>query len=118
MQAIRQYHESAMECVELALIARLQGKYTEAATLFRRALEFEIMAVRQAEAEGRVQPTYAVLQYSAATLALDCNDLKKAERLITVALDHNPPPEIADELRELLRHIHAQDPEHPCQSIQ
>jgi len=106
-----------MEMAELALVARRYGQHIEAAGLFRQALDFEIVAIREAEAGGRVQPTYAILQRSAATLALDCSDLKMAERLATIALAHNPPAEIAEELRELLRQVHAQDPSHPLQYV-
>ena len=39
---------------------------------------------------------------SAASLALQCQQFREAERLIATALSGNPPVEIAEELRELL----------------
>jgi hypothetical protein len=43
-----------------------------------------------------------VLHRSAASLAVDCLQLREAERLIGRALAGNPPPDIDDELRDLL----------------
>jgi hypothetical protein len=43
-----------------------------------------------------------VLHRSAASLAVECFQLREAERLIGRALAGNPPPDIADELRDLL----------------
>jgi hypothetical protein len=38
----------------------------------------------------------------ASSLAVECCQLREAERLIGRALSGNPPPDIADELRDLL----------------
>ena len=43
--------------------------------------------------------------YIAATLAIDCGELKAAERLITTALSGNPPEDIAEELKDLFIQI-------------
>ena len=43
-----------------------------------------------------------MLHRSAATLAVECGELRYAERLIGRALAGNPPEDIADELRDLL----------------
>jgi hypothetical protein len=48
------------------------------------------------------EPTRSVLHRSAASLAVECCQLREAERLIGRALAGNPPPDIADELRDLL----------------
>jgi hypothetical protein len=48
------------------------------------------------------EPTRSVLHRSAASLAVECLQLREAERLIGQALAGNPPPDIADELRDLL----------------
>ena len=48
------------------------------------------------------EPTRSVLHRSAASLAVECLQLREAERLIGRALAGNPPPDIADELRDLL----------------
>jgi hypothetical protein len=49
-----------------------------------------------------LEPTRSVLHRSAAALALECSELREAERLIGRALAGNPPEEIANELRDLL----------------
>jgi hypothetical protein len=49
-----------------------------------------------------LEPTRAVLRRSAAVLALECSELREAERLIGRALAGNPPDDIANELRDLL----------------
>jgi hypothetical protein len=49
-----------------------------------------------------LESTRAVLHRSAAVLALECSELREAERLIGRALAGNPPNDIADELRDLL----------------
>lgn len=105
MSAIRNHHNRAMEMAEMALVARLKGQGDDADGFFRRALEFELMAIKEAEASGRVEPTYSVLQRSAATLALDCNDTRGAERIVAKALAQDPPTEIAEELRDILEQV-------------
>jgi hypothetical protein len=49
-----------------------------------------------------LEPTHSVLHRSAAVLALECSELREAERLIGRALAGNPPVDIANELRDLL----------------
>jgi hypothetical protein len=48
------------------------------------------------------EPTRSVLHRSAASLAVECFQLREAEQLIGRALAGNPPPDIVDELRDLL----------------
>jgi addiction module HigA family antidote len=94
-----------MEFAERAFVVRVQGNIEESTKLFEKALENELAAISKLEAEGRVEPTYSVLHRSAGTLALDCNQPRKAEQIATKALAQDPPQEIADELRELLHRI-------------
>ena len=49
-----------------------------------------------------LEPTRSVLHRSAATLAVECSELREAEKLIGRALAGNPPDDIANELRDLL----------------
>jgi hypothetical protein len=59
-----------------------------------------------------LEPTRSVLHRSAAVLAIECGELRDAERLIGHALAGNPPQDIADELRDLLlTEIYAHRPE-------
>ena len=52
------------------------------------------------------EPTRSVLHRSAASLALECDETREAERLIGRALSGNPPDEIAEELRDLLEDVY------------
>ena len=103
--SVRDSHNKAMDFVERAFMVRVQGNTEESTKLFEKALENELAAISKLEAEGRIEPTYSVLHRSAGTLALDCNQPRKAEQIATKALAQNPPQEIADELRELLHRI-------------
>ena len=102
---VRDFHNKAMEFAERAFMVRVQGNTEESTKLFEKALEYELAAIAQLEVEGRIEPTNSVLHRSAATLALDCNQPRKAEQIATKALAQDPPQEIADELRELLHRI-------------
>jgi len=105
MSAIRDYHSQAMEFAELALVARMRGEHEHAGHLSRQALECELSAIGEMDATGVIEPTYSVLHRSAATLALDCSDPRSAERIVAKALTHDPPSEIAEELRDLMEQI-------------
>jgi hypothetical protein len=48
------------------------------------------------------EPTRSVLHHSAVSLAVECCQLREAERPNNQPLAGNPPPDIADELRDLL----------------
>ena len=100
--SVRDSHNKATDFAERTFMARMQGNTEESTRLFEKALENELMAISKLEAEGRIEPTYSVLHRSAGTLALDCNQPRKAEQIATKALAQDPPQEIADELRELL----------------
>ena len=73
--------------------------------LFQQALEHELAAIDALE--EYIEPTYSVLHRSAATLALDCNDLRKAEQLAAKALAKEPPDFVADELRDVLGQVYS-----------
>ncbi len=100
MSEIDELHNNAMDLVELALIQRLRGNIQEEMEITRRALQLELAAIR--ELGDYIEPTFAVLHRSAGTLALRCNEYLEAERIACTALSRNPPPEIADELRDLV----------------
>lgn len=106
MNAIKKFHDKAMDLAELALLARIKGDSEGALPLFEQALEYEVAAIESMD--EYVEPTFSVLHRSAGTLALDCNKLRKAEKLAATALAKVPPPEIAQELRDLLERIHFQ----------
>lgn len=106
MSVIKNLHSKSMELAERAFIVRSNGELGESIDLFRQSLDFELAAIAEMEATDRIEPTYSVLHRSAGTLALDCNEIRKAEQIVTRALSQDPPPEIAEELRDLLEQIY------------
>ena len=97
-----------MECADLAEEARRTGDNGAYNDHIRSAMENEIKAAEQVRGEITLEPTRSVLHRSAASLALECGDLRIAEKLIATALSGEPPDEIAEELRDLLENVHFQ----------
>ena len=106
MNTSNDLHRRAMDVAALALMDRMHGNTKQEHARFERALDLELAAI--AELEEPVEPTFSVLHRSAATLALDCKQFRRAEKLVATALVHEPPPEIADELRDLLEQVNFQ----------
>lgn len=100
MSILDKLHDQAMEAAFLADLERRKGNEKDAAKLFEKALDLERQAI--AEMTTPVEPTWSILHRSAGWLALDCNRPRQAEQLACIALTGDPPPEIADELRDLL----------------
>ena len=106
MNALNDSHNKAMELTELALVKRAQGNKEGSISLFEKALEHELIAIAELDKNNEIiEPTYSVLHRSAGTLAMDCNQTRKAEQIVAKALAQNPPYEIAEELRDLLEQI-------------
>jgi hypothetical protein len=105
MSQIQTLHQQAMDLAEAAAVARLRGEIEQAAQLTRQAFEQEIQAAALMGSTLDAEPTRSVLYRSAASLAIECGELRAAERLIATALSGNPPPEIAEELKDLFIQI-------------
>jgi hypothetical protein len=105
MSQIQALHQQAMDLAEAAAVARLRGAVERAAQLTRQAFEQEIQAAALIAGTLDVEPTRSVLHRSAASLAIECGEVQTAERLIATALSGNPPPEIAEELKDLFIQI-------------
>ena len=106
MSALNELHDQAMDLTFFALRERKHGNEAKALPLFQQALKLELAAIDALE--EYIEPTYSVLHRSAATLALDCNELRKAEQLAAKALAQEPPEFVADQLREVLEQVYAQ----------
>jgi hypothetical protein len=102
MQDLETLHREAMELVDQALLARQQGDTETVMALARAAFIKERAAADLVADQFDLEPTRSVLHRSAAVLAIECHQLRDAERLIGRALAGNPPDDIADELRDLL----------------
>ena len=106
MSSTRDLHNQAMDLAETANAACREGHLQQAERLFEQAFVFEQEAALRLASNTNAEPTRSVLHRSAATLALNCNRLRDAERLIAVALAGDPPEEIAEELRDLLEQVY------------
>jgi hypothetical protein len=102
MQDIETLHREAMELVDQAILARQQGDAEAVMVLSKSAFTKERAAADLAANQLDLEPTRSVLHRSAAVLAIECAELREAERLIGRALSGNPPDDIANELRDLL----------------
>lgn len=100
------FHRAAMEAAEKAELARLAGDFHAADEGFRNAYEREAKAAALVANSYELEPTRSVLLRSAASLALECKEIREAERLVTQALSGYPPEEIAAELRDLLEQVY------------
>ncbi|MBD2118549.1 MAG: hypothetical protein EWV63_20005 [Microcystis aeruginosa Ma_OC_H_19870700_S124] len=105
MSQIQTFHQQAMDLAEAAAVARLRGEIKQATQLTRQAFEQETQAANLIAGVLDAEPTRSVLHRSAASLAIECGELRAAERLIATALSGNPPPEIAEELKDLFIQI-------------
>ncbi|MEB3336678.1 MAG: hypothetical protein VKJ46_04395 [Leptolyngbyaceae bacterium] len=102
MQNVETLHREAMELIDQAVLARQRGDSAQVSELTRIAFQKEYAAADLVAAQLHLEPTRSILHRSAAVLALECAELREAERLIGRALAGNPPDEIANELRDLL----------------
>ena len=100
-------HRKAMNFSEKAQIARIRGDESGALISFKKAFELERESAMLLKDEKVKLVTRAVLFRSAAVLALDCDEISKAEELIKLGLSGEVPPQISDELR-LLKRVVAQ----------
>ena len=92
-----------MDIAERAILERVRGNIEESVQLFGQALHCELSAVDSLDEP--VEPTYSVLHRSAASLALNANQPRKAEQIVAKALAGEPHAEIAEELRDLWEQI-------------
>lgn len=99
MNPSRKAHDRAMDLAHFADRARATGDLDEAARLFAEALERELTAIHSLDRPSPL--TFAVLHRSAAWLALECKEDRLAEKLASTALAQEPPPQVADELRDV-----------------
>ena len=105
MNALIQLHRDAMELADRAAAKKREGDHEAALELTREAFNREREAALTTENQMEFEPTRSVLHRSAASLALECDEVREAERLIAAALAGEPPKEIAEELRDLLEDV-------------
>ncbi|MEK7395444.1 MAG: hypothetical protein AAB116_00770 [Candidatus Poribacteria bacterium] len=108
VEDIQELHKEAMDLAEMAFVAKLKGDLENAENLLKEAYKKESDSAKMLVDEYDFEPTRSILFRSAASLAMECNDLRGAEKLIAFGLSGNPPEEIAEELRDLLRKVNIQ----------
>lgn len=106
MREVTDLHKAAMDFADQAAEAKRHGDENGFIALSRSALEKESDAAARIANRRDLEPTRSVLHRSAASLALDCGEIRWAERLIGTALSGDPPEEVADELRDLLEDVY------------
>jgi hypothetical protein len=82
MQDVEILHREAMELVDQAMNARLQGDTITALELTKAAFFKEQAAANLVANSFELEPTRSILHRSAATLAVECSFLREAEKLI------------------------------------
>lgn len=85
---------------EHAFLARMRSELEEARRLFLEACQLEKQAALDTDAA--YQTSRSVLMRSAASLAINAEQWREAEKIAGQALSEEPPLEIIDELRDIL----------------
>jgi hypothetical protein len=105
MQTVNELHTQAMDIAEEAFLNQKRGDREIAEKLFHEALHLEQQAAYMLTLNPENEPSRSILFRSAASLAYNGLDFETAERLLAQGLAGFPPPEIADELRDLFDEI-------------
>jgi hypothetical protein len=103
-------HYEAMRSVDQSNHLRRLGDAKGSKQRLRQAFLKERRVAQMLADKIDFEPSRSVLHRSAATLALQCGELREAERLIGAALSGDPPEVIAEELRDLLEQVYFEKP--------
>ena len=105
MKELTEIHQKAMDFCDQAFFAKRQGDLSSATKFSQEAFALETKAAEILKDDLEAEPTRSILYRSAASIAMDCEKFREAEKLIATALIGNPPTEIAEELRDLLEQV-------------
>jgi len=108
MSTVRDQHREAMDLADRADMEKRRGNVDTARQFYGQAFKLEQAAATALATRYQDEPSRSILYRSAASLAMDIQQFNEAERLIAAALSGFPPPDIAEELRDLLEQIHLQ----------
>lgn len=100
MNEVTILHEQAMYFAHVAVVAKRSGMMDEAVVNLRQAMGLEAAAADMLLDRLDAEPSRSILYRSAAYLALECDDICRAEELVNRGLSGNAPEEIANELLE------------------
>ena len=107
LEQINDLHERAMSLAEAAVVARTEGDEATSRERFQEAVELARQAAARIAPHVGEEPMRSVLHRSAASLALNCEEYRLAEKLLAVGLAGDPPAEIADEMRDLMEQVYS-----------
>jgi hypothetical protein len=102
MSKVRELHNKAMALAHLSVIARNSHDSQKAIELSREAYLFEFEAAELVPDLESSEPTRSILYRSAASLAYQSKEFHVAQKLIAKGLAGFPPPQVAQELMNLL----------------
>ena len=98
---VNELHSKSMEIAQSAFVARIKGELEKVKEFSKKAFQYEREAAMLLLNDYDIEPTRSVLFRSAASLALNFENYREAERMIAFGLSGNPPQDILEELREL-----------------
>lgn len=104
-QQITALHHKAMKSADMAMEASRRKFPRKALSLYANATKLEAQAASFFRTRYTYEPTRSVLYRSAASLAILAGESRLAEKLACEGLAGNPPGEIAEELRNVLRKV-------------
>jgi len=103
VNAANQHHARAMELADQADALRQRGLESRSIQVYQRALTEAESAVRVSSRDGVGVRTLSVLYRSAASLAMDCHEWRRAQNLIQQGIENLPTGSVEDELMGLLK---------------
>jgi len=103
-------HNKAMELADAGFYANKKGHIVEAKKRYQEAFEYEKAAAMLLMSDYDMEPSRSVLFRSAASLILSYptinkQEFREAERMVAFGLIGNPPDEILEELRDVLKSL-------------
>lgn len=101
MNIVSVLHNKAMEFADEALLAKMQGNFQVADTLFGKAFDLEKEAIEAINEDQKDTESRYILIRSAVSLAFNCNKHHEAKALIKLGLSGNAPDFIIQELNSL-----------------
>jgi len=101
MSAASEHHGRAMELADQADVLRRRGLEARSIQIYERALIEAETAVRLSTANGAGVKTLSVFYRSAASLAIECHQWKKARNLIEHGVEMLPADSVEDDLKNL-----------------
>jgi len=105
MEKIETLHNQAMDLAEKAVMLRFRKQTDESINVFNSAFQLEAQAAMQLKDSFDFEPSRSIMFRSAASLALNAELYREAEKMIAIGLSGNPPDPIAEELRNIYENI-------------